>query len=112
MSYIGQGNKVYNNYLSYSGHIYWEPRTIKIKVEFASIIDKNSAKDITTNGYYFMGAYEIYRNVELLGRFEFFDPYTDLDNNEEVLYTLGASYCLFPGNWVSSKITAECFKKR
>ncbi len=104
--YVGQGNKVYNDYLSYSGHIYWEPRPIRIKAEYVSIIDKNTSTDITTNGYYLMGAYGINKSIELLARFEYFDPFTDLDDNEETLVTLGASYFVYPGDWTSGKITA------
>ena len=104
--YVGQGNKVYNDYLSYSGHVYWEPRPIRIKAEYVSIIDKNTSTDITTNGFYLMGAYGITKSIELLTRVEYFDPYTDIDDNEETLITLGASYFVYPGDWTSGKITA------
>ena len=104
--YVGQGNKVYNDYLSYSGHVYWEPRPIRIKAEYVSIIDKNTSTDITTNGFYLMGAYGINKSIELLARAEYFDPYTDLDDNEETLITLGVSYFVYPGDWTSGKITA------
>ena len=104
--YVGQGNKVYNDYISYSGHVYWEPRPIRIKAEYVSIIDKNTSTDITTNGFYLMGAYGINKSVELLARFEMFDPITNIDDNEETLVTLGATYFVFPGDWTSGKITA------
>ena len=104
--YLGQGNKVYNDYLSYSGHVYWEPRPIRIKAEYVSITDKNTSNDITTNGFYLMGAFGLNKSVELLARFEMFDPHTDIDNNEETLITLGATYFVYPGDWTSGKITA------
>lgn len=52
-----------------------------------------------------MVAYVINKSVELLPRFEIFDPYTDFNDNEETLITLGDSYFIFPGNWTSGKIT-------
>lgn len=56
-----------------------------------------------------MVTYGINKNVELLPRFEIFDPYTDFNDNEETLITLGASYFIFHGNWTSGEITGVYF---
>ncbi len=104
--YYGIGNSIFNNYNSYSAHIYWEPKPVRIKAEYMAVIDKNSGTDITTNGYYVMGAYAINKNFELLARYENFDPNNNTNKDEEKLITVGASYFMFADKHTASKITA------
>ncbi|MEE9430313.1 MAG: porin [Melioribacteraceae bacterium] len=104
--YYGIGNSFFNDYNSFSGHIYWEPKPIRVKAEYIAIVDKNNSTDVTTNGYYVMGAYGITKSIELLARYENYDPNTGINNLDETFITIGARYFMFPSSWTSSKITA------
>jgi hypothetical protein len=110
--HIGVGNSnLDRNYIDYSGFIYYEPKPIRLKAEFVTLIENNAKNtvngpaDLIFLGYYLFGAYRVAKNYELLGRFEIVDEDLDINNNEETYFTLGASYSIYPENWKASKIT-------
>lgn len=104
--YYGMGNKYVNDYRAYNAYIYYEPSPFRVKAEYIGEVDKNGTKDVTFSGYYFLGAYKVTPNVELMGRYERFDPNTDVSNNEGTIVTIAASYSFFAAKWAAAKITA------
>lgn len=103
--YFGQGNKYYNDYSSFSGYLYYTPGPYKFKAEYISWTNKNLPVEVTSNGFYVFGAYKITKKIELLARFEQYDPNADLDNDEQTDITVGAAYSIWPSKWNAGKIT-------
>lgn len=100
--YYGVGNKSYNEFNSYSAYAYYQPEKFRVKAELVSI-DKNS---IVSMGYYLFGGFRATENIEVMGRYEIWDPNTDMDKDEETDITLGATYSLYPAKWKATRITA------
>ena len=109
--YYGKGNKYFNDYSSYSAYAYYEPKPLRIKAEYISVVNKDAyitesaVKDLIFSGYYLFGAYRILENLEALARYEVVDLNTGLSGDEETIITIGASYALFPTKWKEAKIT-------
>lgn len=74
---------------SYSAYAYYTPGGFQLKGEVISLT--NNITDASTMGYYIFGGYSVSDAVELLGRYEIYDPNTDVDTNELSLITLGAT---------------------
>ena len=103
--YYGIGNANVNDYSAYNAYVYWEPKPIRVKVEYTGWTNKYGTVDVNKNGYYVFGAYGFAKNFEALVRYEAFDGNTDIDENGETIITVGARYFLFPAKWTASKIT-------
>ncbi len=103
--YFGQGNKYYNDYSSFSGYLYYQPGPFRFKGEYVSWTNKNAPTEVTSNGFYAFGAYKIMPKIELLARYEQFDPNVDVDNDEQTDITIGAGYSIWPSKWTQGKIT-------
>ncbi len=103
--YFGQGNKYYNDYSSYSGYVYYQPGKFRFKGEYVSWTNKNGPVDVTSNGFYAFGAYKILPKIELLARFENYDPNVDVTDDEQTDITIGAGYSIWPSKWTQGKIT-------
>ncbi|MCD4692198.1 MAG: hypothetical protein K8R79_04750 [Calditrichales bacterium] len=114
--HFGIGNKDINEYTTYSGYVYYEPKPLRIKAEVIGLTKPEAQEDTVKNkwvdqsmlGYYVFAAYGVTPNVELLARYETLDPNTDsnLGKDDETNYiTAGISYKQFSGK-INSKITA------
>ncbi len=103
--YFGQGNKYYNDYSSFSGYVYYQPGPFRFKGEYISWTNKNNPTEVTSNGFYVFGAYKIMPKIELLARFEQFDPNADVTDDEETDITIGAGYSIWPSKWTQGKVT-------
>jgi hypothetical protein len=111
--HFGIGNKDINEYTTYSGYVYYEPKPLRIKAEVIGLTNtkEDSVKnkfDVSMLGYYIFAAYGVTPNIELLARYETLDPNTDsnLGKDDETNYiTAGISYKQFAGK-INSKITA------
>ncbi|GBD90988.1 hypothetical protein BMS3Abin04_01712 [bacterium BMS3Abin04] len=104
--YYGTGNKYQNDYTSFNGYIYFEPKPLRLKAEYISWTDKNGNADKTSAGFYGFAGYRVKSNIELVARYEQFDPNTNLTNDEQSLITIGATYSFYPAKWKTAKITA------
>ncbi len=87
---------------SYSAYAYYNPGIFQLKAEVISFT--NNVTDMSTMGYYVFGGYDISENIELLGRYEIYDPNTDVDSDELSLITLGAALREFGNN--NHRVTA------
>jgi len=103
--YFGQGNKYYNDYSSYSGYVYYQPGKFRFKGEYVSWTNKNSPTELTSNGYYAFVAYKVMKKIELLARYETYDPNSDLSDDEQTDITIGAGYSIWPSKWTAAKVT-------
>ena len=103
--YYGIGNKYYNSYNSYSAFLYYQPGPYKLKAEYISVIDKNGPTNITSIGYYLFGGYKIAKDIELLARYEKWNPDNNINNDATNIFTVGSAYSLFPTKWSAAKIT-------
>lgn len=113
---LGRGNPDIMKYTAYSGYLYYQPGPYRVKAEFIggkrNDYQFDSAKNMMVDqsgfGYYVFGGYQILPRLELVGRFEYFEPNTDdilgVDD-ETYYYTVGAVFKQFEGR-VNSKITA------
>ena len=100
--YYGVGNEIYNEYISHSCFVYYEPKPVRVKVEYVSV----EKGDVTSFGYYIFGAYKVLKNLELVSRYDVWDKDDAVSSNEEKDITIGAVYSLYPRKWNSAKITA------
>ena len=50
--------------------------------------------DVKSQGFYAHAGYKVSPQIEVLGRFDSFDPNTDVEDNAWTWITLGANYCL------------------
>ncbi|MCB9066518.1 MAG: hypothetical protein H6629_01730 [Calditrichae bacterium] len=103
--HFGVGNKDVKEWTSYSGYAYYEPGPFRLKAELVGLVDKSGAEDVTTMGYYVFGGFEVTPNIEIVGRFETFDPNTDVDEDGVNDITAGFVYKQFSGK-VNHKLTA------
>ncbi|MCB0283791.1 MAG: hypothetical protein KDF60_14495 [Calditrichaeota bacterium] len=77
------------DYNSFSAFAYYNPGGFQLKGEVIGLT--NNLSDVSTMGYYVFGGYSITNTIELLARFENYDPNTDVDTNELSFITLGAA---------------------
>jgi predicted porin len=102
--HYGMGNKDVRDLSSYSGYMYYEPGPFRVKAEVIGLTLKRASGDVTSLGYYAFGGYQVTDNVELVGRFETYDPNTDVDEDGVNFITLGVVYKEFAGK-VNHKLT-------
>lgn len=101
---VGKGNQYIVNQFNYTAFLYLSPAPFRIKAEYASVENKDF--DRTFNGFYVLGAYAVTPNIEVMGMYDWVDKNADVDKDEVVNYTFGASYYFFPKQKSTSKITA------
>lgn len=104
--YYGMGNTYVNDYASFNGYVYYEPKPLRVKLEYIGWTDKNGPTDVTAAGYYAFLGYRITKCMEVIARYEQFDSNTDVDDNEETFITFGLTHSFFPDHWNNAKITA------
>ncbi|NOX17173.1 MAG: porin [Chlorobi bacterium] len=102
--YYGVGNKYFNDYNAYNAYVYYTPSQFEIKAEYIGW--KNNTSEVSSAGYYVFGGYFFTPKIELLARYESFDPNADVDEDAQNLITVGARYFLFPTKKTAGKITA------
>ncbi|MCP5062475.1 MAG: hypothetical protein GY936_08435 [Ignavibacteriae bacterium] len=105
--YYGIGNANINKYSSFNAYVYWEPKPIRVKAEVISVTNENDPdNNVSSMGYYVMGAFGFAKNWEAIARYEAYDP-TDIADvkDKQTLITIGARYALYPNNVKASKIT-------
>lgn len=102
--HYGMGNDDVKDWSSFSGYAYFEPGPIRLKAEVIGLTSKPETGDVTSMGYYIFGGYQVTPNVELVGRFETYDPDTDVDENAINFITLGVVFKEFSGK-VNHKLT-------
>jgi hypothetical protein len=87
--HYGVGNKNIKDYSSYSAYAYFKPGRFSFKAELISLTDKEANK--TMRGYYLFGGYKITNTIEVLGRFENYDPNIDIGSDDINIITIGAA---------------------
>ena len=105
-AYYGMGNKEINEYKSYNAYAYYEPGPLRVKAEVIGWTNTFGTLDVSQMGYYLFAGYKVAENIEAVGRFENYDKNTDVDDNEQSIITLGATYSVFSTKWTAGKITA------
>ena len=56
----------------------------------------DEADDYTAQGYALTGAYALNKQLEAVGRYDSFDPNTDVDNDRQANVTVGLNYSFNP----------------
>lgn len=91
--HFDQGNDQVKDWSSYSAYAYFEPGPYRVKAEVIGVTNKaEGLEDRSSLGFYGFAAYAVTPHIEVLGRFEQYDPNTDGDDDGITFITLGAAY--------------------
>lgn len=103
--HFGVGNSDIKKLNSFSAYAYYTPGPIHLKAELISLTDKSGAVDRTALGYYLFGGFDATEHIQLVARWEPYDPNTDQDNDKLTFVTLGVVFKEYSGK-INHKLTA------
>lgn len=86
--------KRYNSYTVLGGYLGYEYKKFSANLEYSHADGSNGTYYNRNNaeGYYGTVAYFVHPKVQVLGRYDFFDPNKEIRNNNSKEYTLGVNY--------------------
>lgn len=86
--------KRYNSYTVLGGYLGYEYKKFSANFEYSHADGSNGTYNSTkkAEGYYGTVGYFVHPKVQILGRYDFFDPNRDISKNNSKEYTLGMNY--------------------
>jgi hypothetical protein len=103
--HFGIGNSDIKKLNSFSAYAYYTPGPLHLKTELILLTDKPGAVGGTSLGYYLFGGYDATEHIQLVARWEPYDPNTDQENDKLTFMTLGIVFKEYSGK-VNHKLTA------